>query len=94
MEEWKTFPPSRGQYEISNLGRVRNARTGRILKGFTYKTGAKGVNLGGHVKKTYTIAKLVAYCFLTTQSGRVTHIENLSDDRPENLIVWTEDYYD
>lgn len=34
MEElWKPVPEYEGYYEVSNLGRIRNTRTGRTLKG-------------------------------------------------------------
>lgn len=32
MEEWRVYAPWNGYVEVSNLGRVRNPRTGRVLK--------------------------------------------------------------
>ncbi len=32
MEEWRVIPTGKGYYEASNLGRVRNIETGKILK--------------------------------------------------------------
>ena len=91
-EEWRPLKRSKGQYEISNRGRVRNVKTGRILKGFSYKTGAKGVRLGGYINRTHTIAQLVAEVYITDKKCRVYHKKSPTDDRPENLFA--EELYD
>ena len=44
MEEWKIINDTTN-YEISNSGRVRNIKTGRILKGRLSKSGYLQVNL-------------------------------------------------
>ena len=39
MEEWRDTFELGDKYEVSNLGRVRNKKTGRILKPYLGKTG-------------------------------------------------------
>lgn len=87
-EEWRPVPGSKGQYEVSSLGRVRNARTGRIRKIYTCVSGCRVVSLGGWLNKTYTVGQLVAAAWYPDKKGRVTHKnKNKGDDRPENLYV-------
>ena len=67
-ETWKDIPGFEGLYEASDLGRVRNARTGYVLKPFELKAGGvtyltvtlyrKGE------KKDYRVHNLVALTFL------------------------------
>lgn len=63
MEEWRTisgFP----KYEISNKGRVRNSKTGRIIKTSIDKRGYEYVSLcGSRIKHTRRIHRLVAEAF-------------------------------
>lgn len=70
-----------GQYEVSDLGRVRNAWTGRILK----QAGKRPkVCLAGYIGKTCEVSKLVANAFLG--SGRVFHKDrDQKNNRVENL---------
>ena len=45
-ERWKEIENSGGEYLVSSLGRVKNARTGKFLKPFSRgKTGHLGVHL-------------------------------------------------
>ena len=72
-------------YSISNMGRVRNDRTGRILKCSTNNAGYKLVVMQ---KRCYTIHRLVALHFIPNPKGLsdVNHInEDKSDNRVENL---------
>jgi hypothetical protein len=86
MEEWKLI--NGYDYSVSSLGRIRNNRTGRILKGvpntfgylqvFLYKNGRS---------KRFTVHQLVASYFLPDQMGKeINHInEDKLDNRVENL---------
>ena len=83
LEIWVVIDGSRGQYEVSNHGRVRNAWTGRVLK----QAGKRPkVCLAGHIGKTCEVCKLVANAFL--YEGRVYHKDkNQSNNRVENLEI-------
>ena len=86
MEEWKLI--NGYDYSVSSLGRIRNNRTGRILKGvpntfgylqvFLYKNGRS---------KRFTVHQLVASYFLPDQMGKeINHInEDKLDNRVENV---------
>lgn len=92
MKEWRVIPKSRGQYEVSSTGEVRNAQTGRILKQFQFQNGSYGVTLGGYLNKTFTVGQLVAMAFYPDEVGRATHRNrDVKDNRVENIeVVWYE----
>lgn len=87
MEIWKIIK-SLPKYEISSIGRIRNKKTGRILKVdtlFGYKTLL--IRKNGN-KKRYRINRLVAEAFLPNYNSAspVDHINRKrSDNRVENL---------
>lgn len=90
-EEWRIIPRSKGQYEVSSLGRVRNRYTGRVRKLYVTRSGAKGVSLGGYVRRTVTVGQLVAEAFYGATPRRIKHKNgNAGDDRPEN-ITWEDE---
>lgn len=61
-ELWKVIPMDSG-YEVSSIGRVRNVRTGRILKPWLAGAGYLYVNLWRSGIKT-GVHRLVAHAFL------------------------------
>lgn len=82
-EIWLPIAGSKGQYEVSNLGRVRNAKTGRILKQSSKRP---KVCLAGYIGKTCEVSKLVANAFLG--EGRLSHRDgNQENNRADNLEV-------
>jgi len=87
MEIWKTIESS-PNYEISNLGSVRNTKTGNVLKVSTNNYGYKLVCLSNkNQKQTGYIHRLVAEAFiktnLDTRSSVVNHIDG---DKTNNSI--------
>lgn len=74
-------------YSISNLGNVRNDKTGRILKYHTKPNGYKQVQLGRKITPQY-IHRLVAIAFIPNihNKPQVNHINgDKGDNRVENL---------
>ena len=68
MEEWKLI--NGYDYSVSSLGRIRNNKTGRILKGVPNTFGYLQVFLYKNGKsKKFTIHQLVASYFLPDQNG-------------------------
>lgn len=84
MEEWKLI--NGYDYSVSSLGRIRNNRTGRILKGvpntfgylqvFLYKNGRS---------KRFTVHQLVASYFLPDQMGK--EINHINEDKLDNRMA-------
>lgn len=72
-------------YEISNLGRMRNKKTGRIMKQTTNFQGYKVVTLN---KKTFHVHRLLALAFIHNPLNKlcIDHINNNKiDNNLENL---------
>lgn len=91
MENWKVIPGLEN-YEVSNLGRIKNSKTGKILKPGKRSDGYLFIGLKN--RKNYTIHSLVARAFLGhVPNGlkiTVDHINGCqTDNRPENLELVT-----
>jgi len=101
MEEWRDVIGYNGDYQISNLGRVKSFKyiRERILIPKKKKNGYLQVILSkNNTHKTITIHKLVAIAFLNHSDNSpghqkivVDHINNIKDDnRSANLQLLTE----
>jgi len=62
-ENWKPIKGYENNYEISDLGNVRNKKTKQLLIGDKNNAGYRRVTLYSPVKKRYFIHRLVAYHF-------------------------------
>ncbi len=87
-EEWRSIN-SYINYQVSNVGRVRNSKTGRILKPKLGSNGyfTVGLSKNGGVK-THMIHQLVAREFLENPNGKpcIDHIDgNKTNNSLENL---------
>lgn len=97
-EEWKRYKET--NYEISNEGRVRNYKTGNIIKQQKKCNGRKEndylrvkIKIGNR-KRTVAVHRLVAECFLEDYSDKleVNHKNSIkSDNRIENLEMTTKE---
>lgn len=94
-ESWRDIYPYDGKYQVSNLGRVRNARSGRILSHDIHK-GYHRVKLlsdpdesGNKKLNLHFVHRLVALCFVPIYSlerNQINHIDgNKWNNVPENL---------
>lgn len=76
-------------YAISNLGRVKNLKTGNIIKPDTEEKGYKRLTIKVNgVKKHFAIHRLVAFAFIPNPQNlpQVDHIDNdKSNNRVDNL---------
>jgi hypothetical protein len=90
VEEWRVIGGF-DNYSVSNLGRVRNNRSGRILKGILGNTGYLQVNLCNGGKHTKKIHQLVATAFIGDSNGLdVNHIDrNRQNNNIRNLEYCT-----
>lgn len=76
-------------YSISNLGNVRNDKTGRILKVYKKENGYLQVQLGGKTVPKY-IHRLMAITFLKQEENKkqIDHINGIRDDNRLENIRW------
>jgi len=86
-EEWREFQKY-NNYEVSNLGKVRNKKTGRILKSVC-NGGYLSVGLSCNGKsKTFSVHQLVGLCFIENPENKpqINHIDkNRSNNNVSNL---------
>ena len=73
-----------GLYEASNLGRIRNAKTGRILKLFDDGRGYMLVDLG---RKQFRVHRIIATTFLINDNPNEKTVVNHKDENPLNNCV-------
>ena len=88
MEKWATIKECK-RYEISNLGRIRNVKTKRLIKPAENQNGYQIVCLIKDKKKTmFAVARLVGLYFVPKRKGakEINH-KNLkrNDNRMANL---------
>ena len=80
-------------YEVSNLGNVRNIKTKRVLKFITNKAGYQKVNLYKD-KKLYTrlVHRLVALSFIDNKTNCkcVDHINRIRTDNNVTNLRWVD----
>lgn len=98
MEEWKQYRDT--NYEVSNLGNVRNKETGRLKTQF-YKYNGKKENDYVRVSlyldgkdKIIPVHRMVAECFLEdfNENLEVNHKNNMRwDNRVDNLEMTTKE---
>jgi len=87
MEIWKTIESS-PNYEVSNLGSIRNIKTGNVLKVATNNYGYKLVCLSNkNQKQTGYIHRLVAEAFIKTNlDTRTSVVNHIDGDKTNNSI--------
>ena len=89
-EEWKAVPYYEGEYEVSNIGRVKSlkAEKERILKQSKDTTGYFVVNF--HYKQksiTKRVHQLLAITFLNHKpNGYELIVDHINNDRLDNRI--------
>lgn len=85
-EEWRTFRDS--VYQVSNLGRVKNTKTNKILKGNKADCGYMRVDiqLPKQKRRKFLIHQLVYECFISTEYDVINHKDgNKTNNKVENL---------
>lgn len=89
LEIWRDIKDYEGLYQVSNLGRVRNNMTGKILKPLVDKYSYLYIHLYKNKKcNTHKIHRLVAEAFIDNPNNlpTVDHINRVkTDNRVENL---------
>lgn len=95
VESWKFVPGYGTEYEVSSLGSVRNARTGKQIKPFR-QTNKKYLRVNlyneARVLRQWGVHQLVAMAFIGPRTGNlcVNHIDcDPTNNRIENLEYCT-----
>ena len=88
IERWSDideFP----SYQCSTMGRFRNVRTGRLIRGTLARTGYIHINLTKHGKQHITQAhRVIAKTFLGTPSAPADWVvDHVNRDRTDNRLA-------
>lgn len=89
MEEWKVLTIN-DNYEVSNLGKVRNKKTGRILKA-AGKESYQNVKLRQNSKsKSYKVHQLVGMCFIENpeKKPQINHKDKIKNNNETENLEW------
>lgn len=85
MENWKKFRET--FYEISDLGRIRNIETNRILKPYINKKGYYRINLKINKKNNqFSVYRLVAEVFISDKLDGL-EVDHINRDKDDNRLV-------
>ena len=85
-EEWRYFRDT--IYQISNKGRIKNTKTGRISYGSLADSGYKRfyIKFEKGKSKNFLAHQVVYECFVSPKFDKINHINgNKTDNRVENL---------
>ncbi|AFP33679.1 HNH homing endonuclease [Pectobacterium phage POP72] len=91
MQEWKSIT-SYPNYAISNMGEVKNIKTGRILKHLILTKGYHGVRLYHEGNgKTLKVHRLVALAFIHNPDNlpQVNHLWGDKGDNRHTPLEWS-----
>ena len=87
MEQWRDVVGYEGLYEVSNLGRVRNKCTGKILKPRINVWGYYQINLHkDRVMKTKTVHRLVAEAWIPRVDCDKDQVNHINEIKTENVV--------
>ncbi len=91
METWKEIPFAKGEYLVSNIGRVKTAKTGRVLRPAIDARGYERVCLFKvHRDRRYKVHRLVAITFIPNPDGKeqVNHKDGNKRNNSVDNLEW------
>ena len=90
-EEWRVIDFTNNKYSVSSEGRIRNNRTGNILKPSIHKRGYLKINLDVDGKRySKSMHRLIALTFIPNPENKaeVNHINGIHDDNRVVNLEW------
>ena len=91
LEIWKEIPDYLGTYQVSNQGRVKNVKSGLILRTHENLLGYKFVRLSNKaVSKKYRVHRLVAKAFILNPEDKpfINHLDSNPRNNDVNNLAW------
>lgn len=91
MEIWKEIPGTEGQYQISNYGKVRTVKTGRVLTPAIDERGYERVCLFKYDReRRYKVHRLVAITFIPNPDNKpqVNHKDGNKRNNSVDNLEW------
>ena len=86
-EEWRSIS-GHLSYQVSNIGRVRNVKSGRILKPYTSSSGYESLNLYINGKRSHhDIHRLVALEFISNPMHK-PEVDHIDSKAKSNNNIW------
>lgn len=86
VEHWKDVPGYDGRYQVSNQGRVKNTKSGRVLKIHTQGRGYAQTMLSIKGTRSYPLVhRLVAQAFIPNPQNK-PHINHIDGNKSHNCV--------
>jgi hypothetical protein len=89
-EHWRGIPNYTGIYEASSLGRIRNVKTGRILKPEYVRGYFRNTLSKDNIQERFQTHRLVALCFIENPKNKpcVNHVDGVKTNNAVENLDW------
>tara|TARA_R110002153_G_scaffold151656_1_gene303054 strand:- start:310 stop:798 length:489 start_codon:yes stop_codon:yes gene_type:complete len=90
MDIFKDIEGYEGLYQISNTGKVKSMKSGKILKNIAARDGYDRICLCGNGKRMVLIHRLIAEHFISNPMSKqcVNHINGIKTDNSIDNLEW------